>query len=45
MVYFNCEDCALEAARFAEHGGAIFRQKFPSADVVSSPSSKIPNAT
>ena len=29
MVYFSCEDCAAEAARAAEHGGSIFREKMP----------------
>ena len=28
MVYFSCEDCAVEASRAAEHGGSIFREKF-----------------
>jgi predicted enzyme related to lactoylglutathione lyase len=27
MVYFSCEDCAVEAARAAESGGSIFRDK------------------
>lgn len=29
MVYFSCEDCAVEAARAAENGGSIFREKMP----------------
>jgi predicted enzyme related to lactoylglutathione lyase len=29
VVYFSCEDCAVEAARAAEHGGRIFRAKMP----------------
>ncbi len=29
MVYFSCEDCAVEAARAAEAGGQIFRAKMP----------------
>lgn len=29
MVYFSCEDCAVEAARAAEAGGSIFRAKMP----------------
>ena len=29
MVYFRCEDCAIEAARVAESGGSIFREKMP----------------
>ncbi len=27
LVYFSCEDCALEEARVAEHGGSIERSK------------------
>ncbi len=27
MVYFSCEDCAVEAARAAESGGNTFRDK------------------
>ena len=27
MVYFGCEDCAVEAARVAENGGKIFKEK------------------
>jgi uncharacterized protein len=27
LVYFKCEDCAVEAARAAEHGGRIFKEK------------------
>ena len=29
MVYFSCQDCAVEAARAAEGGGSIFRNKMP----------------
>ena len=29
MVYFSCEDCAVQAARAAECGGNIFRGKMP----------------
>lgn len=28
LVYFNCADCAVEAARAASSGGKIFREKF-----------------
>lgn len=28
MVYFNCDDCAVEAARVADNGGSVFREKF-----------------
>lgn len=28
VVYFSCEDCAVQAGRAAEHGGKIFREKF-----------------
>ena len=31
MVYFSCEDCAVEAARAAENGGSIFREKIAKA--------------
>ena len=27
LVYFSCDDCALEAERAAAHGGQIFRGK------------------
>ncbi|SEK66760.1 VOC family protein [Nitrosovibrio tenuis] len=27
LVYFMCEDCAVEAARAAEHGGRVFKEK------------------
>lgn len=27
LVYFSCEDCAVEAARAAENGGQVFRKK------------------
>jgi len=27
LVYFACEDCAVEAARVAAHGGSIFKEK------------------
>ena len=28
LVYFGCDDCAVEAARVAENGGSIFKEKF-----------------
>ena len=28
LVYFSCADCAIEAARAAQHGGKIFKEKF-----------------
>ena len=28
LVYFGCEDCAVQAARAAANGGAIVRDKF-----------------
>ena len=28
LVYFTCEDCAVEAGRVAAAGGRIFREKF-----------------
>jgi len=28
LVYFGCEDCATEAARVAEAGGRVHREKF-----------------
>ncbi len=27
LVYFGCDDCAVQAARAAEHGGSIFQEK------------------
>jgi predicted enzyme related to lactoylglutathione lyase len=27
LVYFKCEDCAVEAARAAEHGGRVVKEK------------------
>jgi uncharacterized protein len=27
LVYFNAEDCAVEAARVAEHGGSVLQEK------------------
>lgn len=27
LVYFGCEDCAVHAARAADHGGSIFQKK------------------
>ncbi len=27
IVYFGCEDCAIEAARATENGGCIFKEK------------------
>lgn len=29
LVYFDCDDCAVEAARAATHGGRIFKEKMP----------------
>ena len=29
LVYFSCEDCAVESARAAKNGGEIFKPKFP----------------
>jgi predicted enzyme related to lactoylglutathione lyase len=29
LVYFSCEDCAVEAARVAENGGRVMREKMP----------------
>lgn len=29
MVYFSCDDCALEEARVVAAGGLIVRPKFP----------------
>lgn len=28
MVYFSCEDCAVQAARARKHGGRVTREKF-----------------
>lgn len=28
LVYFSCEDCAVEAARVSSSGGKIFKDKF-----------------
>ncbi len=28
LVYFSCEDCALEESRVAAAGGAVFKTKF-----------------
>src|SRR5690606_36671698 len=28
IIYFTCVDCATEAARAAQHGGKIFKEKF-----------------
>ncbi len=27
LIYFACEDCAVEAARVADHGGKVIREK------------------
>jgi predicted enzyme related to lactoylglutathione lyase len=27
LIYFKCDDCAVEAARAAENGGRIFKEK------------------
>ena len=29
MVYFSCQDCAVEAARVAASGGTLLQDKFP----------------
>ena len=29
IIYFSCEDCAVEASRAAQNGGKIFKEKFP----------------
>ena len=29
IIYFTCEDCAVEAARVQEHGGQVVKPKFP----------------
>ncbi len=28
LIYFSCEDCAVEEARASEHGGQILKPKF-----------------
>jgi predicted enzyme related to lactoylglutathione lyase len=28
LVYFSCQDCAVEAGRVAAHGGTVMREKF-----------------
>ncbi|KGQ20516.1 Glyoxalase/bleomycin resistance protein/dioxygenase [Lysobacter dokdonensis DS-58] len=32
LVYFMCEDCAVEAQRVVDHGGAIHKDKFSIGD-------------
>ena len=32
LVYFSCEDCAIEASRAAANGGAIIKEKFSIGD-------------
>lgn len=32
LVYFTCEDCAVEAARAAANGGSIFKEKMSIGD-------------
>ena len=32
MVYFSCDDCAVEEARVAAAGGSVVRTKFPIGD-------------
>lgn len=32
LVYFSCEDCAIEAARAVSHGGKIFKEKMAIGD-------------
>lgn len=29
LVYFSCDDCAIEAARAAASGGTLLKDKFP----------------
>lgn len=29
IIYFSCEDCAVEARRAGETGGAVIKEKFP----------------
>ncbi|NJM36886.1 MAG: VOC family protein [Akkermansiaceae bacterium] len=29
LIYFSCEDCAVEAGRVVANGGSVFREKFP----------------
>lgn len=29
LVYFSCEDCAIESARAVAAGGTVFKEKFP----------------
>jgi predicted enzyme related to lactoylglutathione lyase len=28
IIYFSCQDCAVEASRVPQHGGKIFKEKF-----------------
>jgi predicted enzyme related to lactoylglutathione lyase len=28
LIYFSCEDCAVEAGRVVVHGGSIYKEKF-----------------
>lgn len=28
VVYFSCDDCAVEAARVTANGGRVFKEKF-----------------
>jgi uncharacterized protein len=28
LIYFSCEDCAVEAGRVESHGGSIYKEKF-----------------
>jgi predicted enzyme related to lactoylglutathione lyase len=28
IIYFSCDDCAVEASRAAKNGGEIFKEKF-----------------
>lgn len=32
LIYFSCEDCAVEQARVEPAGGAVFKPKFPIGD-------------
>jgi uncharacterized protein len=28
LIYFSCEDCAVEAGRVTESGGSLYKEKF-----------------
>lgn len=44
IIYFNCEDCAVEGARAANAGGQFSGRRCPSANTASSCWSKTPKA-